>query len=448
MTRAPKAVRATLKALWREFRRCSQRYPPLYHEVVDYPEALRVQLSQYDVLDVCKSYRQGFAEHFNEDWECWHGPDDVAFLGRFFGNSEGIEEFTEYAESAYWVISAIDPGDYYVKNSYDSGQGWGYHGWLKLLHEMAIGYPTPLLRMTGRIVLEEYRPAYLATPESEGVPYPADVCCLGLAHSVFTSSMAAIEIILNDSNALLIGEDTTGIPISFSEPSGKKPVRHLQQTPESGQPHSKQDTNSWPTEPQKHLFLPPILEFYFDGAWHLQFDTGNNKETGSFPKTKGFEAYRMLLSQPNIHCSAPDLLQLQGRVVLGAEKSGPEIIGEEGRTELDREIEQLKHEFEDCLNPGRQQELLEELEGLSRRKNAARGRRGWPRTMPTVGRLHTKRLHGQFKRIRDMIRREMPIFAEYLGCTVPAEGGDFSYRPDLWTIDRQHAAHAGCQPKS
>jgi hypothetical protein len=214
-TRAPKPVEATLKSLWREFRRCSDRYPPLYHELFG-PWS---DFSQFEAQDVCESFRQAFEDRFHDGWEEWHGSGDVPYFGRFFGNSEGLEEFKKLAESACLVMCEIGP----TFENFVYPVDLGFHGWLKLLNDMADGYPTPLLRCEysvwdwdesdqARMFEEAERVGTL----EDGTPYPLHPVHWRLAHPLFMSSMAAIELILDADRGLLIGDSTLGLPVSFS----------------------------------------------------------------------------------------------------------------------------------------------------------------------------------------------------------------------------------------
>lgn len=145
--RTPKAVRASLKALWREFNRCSNQYPPLYHEMFMHS----YDLTRFDVGKVCESFRRAFHGKFGEGWEEWSGTKDCCVFGRFFGDGKGIEEFKRLAESAYLVVCEIDAMDVttdsprgYTRDWEGGPLGYGYYGWLRLLHDMAHGYPPPV----------------------------------------------------------------------------------------------------------------------------------------------------------------------------------------------------------------------------------------------------------------------------------------------------------------
>jgi hypothetical protein len=127
---APKAVRSSLKAIWREFNRCADRYPPLYLELW---ETSDFRPASFGVSD---SFRKAFANRFHEEWEQWHGPVDW-FFGRFYGNGEGLQEFKRLAQSAYVVLCAVRSEHTEFSVFRDD---WGWHGWMRLLHYMTYGY--------------------------------------------------------------------------------------------------------------------------------------------------------------------------------------------------------------------------------------------------------------------------------------------------------------------
>ena len=407
MTRAPKPVRATLKALWREFQRCSNLYLPLYHELFrPWPD-----LSGYDAVDVGESFAKAFADHFQDDWEEWHGPDDVSFFGRFFGSDDGLEDFEKLAESAYLTVCEVGPTDPEYKHALPPEHG--HHGWLKLLSDMAFGYPTPLLRCEFTVWDENERTgleeelARLGTPEGGGTPYPLHPFHMRLVHSVFTSSMAAIELILDDDRGLLIDNNVWGLPISFSSGTDQAEVKR-------GEEHAV-DQGEIAVE-QKQEFLWPVLEFWYDGMWHLRFNTGDDIESGTFPQKQGFDAYQMLLSRPNVNISPETLLKLEGAVVQQAERSLP-------RKGLRRQLAHINKEIDDTINEERKQELRQQHAHLLERIEKAGG------SVPSIPRLLTKRVDERFRRIRAEIKEQMPRFAEYLEGTITSEDCEFMYRP-------------------
>lgn len=216
----PKAVRSSLKAIWREFNRCADRYPPLYHELW---ETSGFRPASFGVSD---SFRKAFARRFHDEWEQWHGPVDW-FFGRFYGNGEGLQEFKQLAQSAYMVLCTVRSEHPEFSVFRDD---WGWHGWMRLLHYMAYGYPTPLLRGTfdrwgnwDTVSKEEELEAF-ATPDDGGAPYPLHPFHWRLEHSVFVSSASAIELIVDDDRGVLVGEWTFGLPMSYSGHIGNKDV--------------------------------------------------------------------------------------------------------------------------------------------------------------------------------------------------------------------------------
>ena len=211
---APKAVRITLKALWREFKRCSNRYPPLYHYYVGYGAQASEQLSGFSVAEVSKSFRQAFTKEFDDGWEEWHGPSDLSFFGRFFGNGEGLDEFQRLANSAYDVVCEADVNGY-GRTKDGTIRRLGFHGWMTLLHETAFAYPTALLQCFVGPWWNEARPMAVprvVIPDDESAPYPLDVFCTELSQSVFLSSMAAIEIFLDVERVAISRREPGWIP--------------------------------------------------------------------------------------------------------------------------------------------------------------------------------------------------------------------------------------------
>lgn len=425
MTRAPKPVRATLKALWREFRRCSNVYRPLHHELF-LPWA-DISLSQYDVLDVCRSFRTAFADRFQDEWEKWHGPDDIRYFGRFFGSGDGLDEFTKLAESSY--LTACEIG----ANESDSGfhsypPEHGYHGWLNLLTDMAYGYPTPLLRCEFAVWDENERTgleeelARVGSPEGGSPPYPLHPFRMRLVHPVFTSSMAAIELILDDDRGLLIGEPVWGLPISFSGRADE--VEHVA-VPQ------KAEEQAEPAEEREEGFFGPVRQFSYDGAvWHLASDTDHGGKPQLFlTEGKGFAVYSELLRQPNRMISPVDLLYYTHQIAMA-------VLGSEGRqddtkgiSKLRNEILRLTEEIAHTEDADLRTELERERKDLLSSKKFVQNEFGRPRRERTPYEEFTNQVFGQLIRARNRIAIKMPRFAAYLRKAVRANGADFYYFP-------------------
>jgi hypothetical protein len=431
----PKAIRLTLKALWREFNRCSNRYPPLYHEIVTYWDEARQQLADCEVDGVCKSFRRAFADKFDDGWQEWSGPSDLTFFGRFFGNSRGLAEFQRLASSAYSLIREVDTNGY-TRNEDGTLRNWGYQGWLKLLHDTAFGYPTALLYWNFRLWWDATGPSpvpRVVTPDDEGEPYPLDVFCMGLSQSVFLSSMVAIELLLDPSRAVLVGEETTGIPISFCHVLPAEQARS-----------ALERKSSVPAGDQEDI-RPRVLAFDFDGlVWRLEFDCGKLVEEHSFTDMHGFHLYKKLLAQPGNRLS-PDVLEEWGceegahsrrkkadrglQMELLDSFSGQEFVDRDGIKNVQRRIEEVQKEIEGTVNRERRQELQAELESMQGYLRSGLGLHGKLRKMRTGNDKSVNRLLGRLLRARQKIEIHMPRFAKYLSKTVTQRDGCFTYLP-------------------
>ena len=122
----PKAVHASLKAIWREFRRCAHRYAPLYHEL--FKPCSTNDHSDDDGPSICAGFREAHKDEFAAPWDEWHATEDGELFGRFTGAAEGLDEFRLLSESAYLVVRDLAP----------ELPDYGNDGWLMVLHEMVI----------------------------------------------------------------------------------------------------------------------------------------------------------------------------------------------------------------------------------------------------------------------------------------------------------------------
>ncbi len=426
MASAPKSVRSSLKSIWREFNRCADRYPPLFHEMMETCDFRPAPLG------VCDSFRKAFTDRFDDEWEQWHGPVDW-FFGRFYGNGEGLQEFKKLAKSAYMVLCTVrsEHSEFSVYQD-----NWGWHGWMRLLHYMAYGYPTPLLRGTfdrwgnwGSDSTEEEVAAF-GTPDDDGAPYPLHPFHWRLEHSVFVSSASAIELIVDDDRGLLVGEWTFGLPISYSGRSAEP----VEVADDEEQADTEDTEPSEITEERDPDIKWPILDFRYDGVWHLEFDYGGGIEKGTYPDKAGFSAYQMLLRQRGKWIPTEDLLELQGAVVEESAGSGERKFGPEGMAQLSKEIEARRATLVWEQDSDERIRLMDELEDLEKRKKSAIRKFGQPRTLPGTGQKLTKRLHEQFRQIRRMLvedKNPMYRLALHLEGTVAAEGEGFRYTPPM-----------------
>ena len=98
------------------------------------------------------AWRTFAAANPSKDWQAWHGPvfgKDYAWFGRFYGNDAGFVEFKQLADSLYSVIRQIDPRWDTIEESRPIGVSpGGFEQCLDLLHQIAVHWPTPLIRST------------------------------------------------------------------------------------------------------------------------------------------------------------------------------------------------------------------------------------------------------------------------------------------------------------
>jgi len=187
-------------------------------------------------------------------------------------------------------------------------------------------------------------------------------------------------------------------------------------------------TATSPTIPQA-IPVGPVLEFRFDGMWHLRFQAMGHVESATLPDEPGLAVYGFLLERPNKFFPAAVVLVEIGRIK-GAEEHDArpdQILDQPALATIRKEIERLKREIDDTADPERQAELEEESRQLVHSQNAALSPSGNLRTFG-FKRLD-KRILSQLKRARFNIAKQMPEFAKYLPRTVRSRQGDFAYHP-------------------
>ncbi|MEN6495861.1 MAG: hypothetical protein ABFD16_16385 [Thermoguttaceae bacterium] len=369
MTTMTKPVRFALKALWREFKRCSERYPPLY----------------------CDLFSPDDYDNFKDSYSGWHEwqSEEGGQQYRFYGNPDGLPEFTSLADSAFLVLSKLGQrkeGDYL--------------SWVSLLHHHAFTTPTSLLR--GSTHVDEKAP-----PRGKIGPYSFQPQFTRLAHSLYLSSMALCEILVDPDKVLWLDEYSQ---VYEHEAEEEREVGHA-------------------ADEQPEIDLtPPLLQFSFDGVWCLRTTT----ETGRFPDAKGFAAYRKLVTQPGVGMKSEELLGLHGAVVASAESAGSpgaELLDLDGEKTVWKEIELLQKEADDTIAQDRLREIQDRQNELFEIVKKAKDRGGNRRTMPIIARTLANRVHSQLRNARTMIRKQMPELAEHLKANTTSQGGLFIYRP-------------------
>jgi hypothetical protein len=267
--------REHLQLIQGEFRRLAVQYPPLYHERF---------LSS--ILTVTWESWQAFTDAYPSShlWEHWHGPLDGRWIGRFFGDDEGFREFQGLSESLSEIFGQI---------RFDSAKT----DWLDILHCMGALFPSPLLRVITR-TWNWYWADHLGekadtreSPEPhlnmlnlnrvKAIYYPRHPFHEVLSSSVFTSSIAAIQIMLEPEIAVPAMPEFTDLPLVLSPP---EPEQLTVKT---------EDAIFLTAEGT----LPQYLFKEVPQGWLLRFaPSGSKPEQLFFGNLKGLHHYQKLLS--------------------------------------------------------------------------------------------------------------------------------------------------------
>ena len=437
----PKPVRATLRALWREFRRCAYRYPALYHEMMvhqgDSPDP-SVDFAKYDLLEICKSFRQAFADKFGKQWDEWYGvkaENGFFTLGRFYGDGEGVEEFKRLAESAFTVAIQIAINEWSVSvchalSDRADAPPRSYQGWLDVLYGLTSELSTPFLRSDLNCWWNHEGSSPpddafgVGTPKDGGAPYPLHPTHFRLLNSVFTSSLAAIELIMDEERAFMVSDPT---PDELAKVFGRERELFWRRDGEEfGKAESDVAKQEVEAARSDEDMKPPILKFAFDGKfWELQFDTGSGtEEYTKFADSAGFHLYRKILSQPEKRLSVDDL-----GVVYEVNLGRQETADSRAIQSLDKSIEQVKYQIERSVNPERLDELQDELKGLQRQRGSLATNRDEPRAWRSGYGKAVNKTGVNLLRARQKIALYMPRFAEYLRRKVRSDLGSYVYWP-------------------
>jgi hypothetical protein len=319
------------------------------------------------------------------------------------------------------------------------------------------------------------------TPEGGGTPYPLHPLHSMLAHSVFTSSMVAIDYLLDHSRAFPIGEADWPSPFSFwvERPEEEEPpadqdkaegegeeITVAQQNKEAEQVAATEQTKE--TVQKVNRIQPSVLEFNFDDLiWTLRFHTGTKVEHWRFHDSAGLHVYRKLLSQPNVRLRADtlederldplpeDLLKELDKLGEGNRMRVHDPKWSEPKTdqqtidEMDEQIAEYEKELAIPIHPERRLELetvlkflREERKGLIGRGCARQKSRPEDDTKPDVTKIRKtprkdrspyekdlNKVGGQLIRAQQKIGRHMPEFEKYLRKKVRQLFGYFVYLP-------------------
>mgnify|MGYP000857341097 FL=1 len=353
--------RKTLKSLWRQFKRCTEIYPPLYYDrLMAWSPEGQQNISQ----EAWELFEKANALDEEEAWEEWDGDPAAGFYGRFYGDPAGLDEFRQLAESAYLAVCEMDS---------TLGEGRGYCGWLNMLYDIAFVYPTPLLRCDltqwgfDNLGTEDEFDERAAKWSRKQQRYPKHPCHWSLIHNLFVSSMTAIQLTLDSGSALVV---TSAQLDDF-------PLKILKRTG----PSDGEDTAIRPTEPitadAQHQSSSPgssnaAYIFRCDGElWYFRFPGDEPPEGKPLPDEKGFQHYaKVIAAYPKpIDALEIDPPKAERSDVIGSwvkekDQDPPvrDVENKQGRSEY-REKKAAIKQF--------QEELAQTLQALEERLSAA-----------------------------------------------------------------------------
>ena len=278
--------RGNLKLVLDEFQRRAIRYPPLCHERF---------LSPLDIkYDGWRAFAASRPNKSTSKWEYWHGPRDGTWFGRFFGRQEGLRAFRRLCYS----LSMIFPDLHSPLTD-----------WMEVVHKIAEVYPSPLLGVSHHIWgwpkdISDYNDftademgerlllasGFRNESDSAVVMYPQYPAQRILSFNVFTSSVAAIQIIMSPNLVVHEGRSYDELPIVLLPPQAE---------PES---------ITVPGEDQPMLGEADPYCFQQTGdTWRLSFTSNGEQEKGIFKHRKGFSHYQRLLMSPKCTIKCIDL---------------------------------------------------------------------------------------------------------------------------------------------
>lgn len=375
-------------SIWGELSRAAQKYPALYHQRFLVPAFGGPSLISDDSF---RQFVRASSRNSPNEWSAWERTPDGSYWGRFFGARDGLEEFERLAESAFLILRELDER---------LSDGHGYHGWLNILHEMAHDYPTPLLRSQRAVWGLDTEPQdhefsevvdRWVTETDGGIKFPPHPIVNTLVHNIYTSSMSAIELILDPEKAFLVGDWLDDLPVIL-RPAVLEPK--VEPSLDAEKPRARDERQK---QAAMHVEKPQI-DISFDGAtWTFRYGFAGVEERGDYTVNMlGFNLYRAILERDGqraltsiefwdaagLHrpgvllasTGAVDGDSDQRRIAIAADEDqeatclefagGDGLIDNEGLEAISRKLESLTVEMERSANPERRAEIGQEIVGL------------------------------------------------------------------------------------
>lgn len=334
LRRLNKPFESNLRALWREFKRCSEMYRPLYSDKLIFSKPMPMQpwlaipdetnqpgeaaethqpdedANQWDELEPLseESWLAFTKTHQPEEaaneWWVWERVPFHKAIHRYSGCPDGLVEFRKLAESAAILFEEMEL--FFTKAG-------SHHRWTHLLHWMAHCYQMPLLRAkqimpagTRRYEIRtngvHLHPRYLVAPEELPERWCEPVGFGGpnwttwrLIHSVFISSMTLIEAVLDPDSVVYIS--------FLTDRSSMDDIL--------GPPEVTPDEEATVISSELPINFPPdknIFKQITGKTWFVQFvEGGIEPERGHIDGSEGFYLIQKLLTSEKQPVSPLDL---------------------------------------------------------------------------------------------------------------------------------------------
>ena len=219
-----KTGRENLEAILAEFERAGRHYPPLYHErLVAWSESGEVRLSDAQWQAFIDAESNDFGD---SEWSEWDGPHPAypgfigTYLGRWYGDPDGIPEFFNLVES---LTAVLEREDFSTVDDLDLPFAFGsWIEWISTIHSWAFRFQMPLLSCEMSLWgaedanQDDFYELSEQLSQTGDVSWPLHPVRWSLTYNVFTSSAAAIRAILRPEAVIGANEpwptDTPGTP--------------------------------------------------------------------------------------------------------------------------------------------------------------------------------------------------------------------------------------------
>ncbi len=209
-----KTGRENLEVILAEFERAGRHYPPLYHErLIAWSKRGEVQLSD--------AQWQAFIDAESNDlddseWSEWDGPHPAnpgfsgTYLGRWYGDPDGMPEFFTLVES---LTAVLEREDFSTVDDMDLPFAFGsWIEWISTIHSWAFRFRLPLLSSSMNLWgaedanQDDFYELSEQLSQTGDFSWPLHPVCWSLTYNVFTSSAAAIRAILRPDTVIALNE--------------------------------------------------------------------------------------------------------------------------------------------------------------------------------------------------------------------------------------------------